>query len=53
MRFLWLIPIALAATAAGLFVRARRRREEDVALTNEPVSSEWLAQARSRDEHPW
>ena len=53
MRFLWLIPIAVAAAAAGAFLRARLRRDNDVPLTTEPVSSEWLAQARGRDEHRW
>jgi len=52
MRTLWLIPLALVAYAArAVFNRARRSR--DIALTTEPVSSDWLAQARSRDEHHW
>jgi cytochrome c-type biogenesis protein CcmH/NrfF len=53
MRLLWWIPIAVVAAAAGLFVLARRRRDEDVTLTSEPVSADWLAQARGRDEQHW
>ena len=52
MRALWLIPAALVAFAAtALLSRARRNR--DVAFSNEPVSSDWLAQARARDENPY
>ena len=53
MRFIWLIPIAALIAGAGVFLRSRRRRSEDVALTTEPVSGEWLAQARGRDDHRW
>jgi cytochrome c-type biogenesis protein CcmH/NrfF len=53
MRFLFLIPIAILVAGAGVFLRARKRRHDDVSLTSEPVSSEWLAQARGRDEQHW
>jgi cytochrome c-type biogenesis protein CcmH/NrfF len=53
MRMLWWIPITVLAVGAGLLIRLRRRRADDVSLTTEPVSSDWLAQARSRDEHHW
>ena len=53
MRMLWWIPIAVVAVGAGLLARMRRRRHDDVSLTSEPVSSDWLARARGRDDHHW
>ena len=53
MRFLWWIPIVVAAVGAGVVIGLRRRRNNDVSLTNDPVSADWLAQARGRDEHRW
>ena len=54
MRLLWWIPITIVAIGVGAFLRGRaRRRDDGVALTSEPVSSEWLAQARGRDEQGW
>jgi cytochrome c-type biogenesis protein CcmH/NrfF len=53
MRMLWWIPITVLAVGAGLLMRRRRRRADDTALTTDPVSSEWLAEARGRDEHHW
>ena len=52
MRTLWLIPVALVALAATAFF-SRARRNRDITLSNDPVSSDWLAQARGRDDHPW
>ena len=52
MRMLWFIPLILLA-GAGLVARVRRRRDPDRLLTSEPVSGQWLAEARSREEHPW
>jgi hypothetical protein len=49
MRFVWLIPLT-AVVLAGVFIRARRRASDPTALTSEPVSGEWLAQARGREE---
>ena len=52
MRTLWLIPFALVAYVARVvFNRARRSR--DISLSTEPVSSDWLAQARGRDDQHW
>jgi hypothetical protein len=53
MRFVWLIPLALFAVGAGAYYRARRRADSPRALSSEPVSGEWLAQARGREEHRW
>jgi cytochrome c-type biogenesis protein CcmH/NrfF len=53
MRLLWWIPIAVLAAGAGLLVRMRRRRNNDVTPTTEPVSSDWLARARGREEQRW
>lgn len=36
---------------AGIFARARRRASQARSLSTEPVSGEWLAQARGREEH--
>ena len=52
MRILWFVPLILLA-GAGLVARVRRRRDPDRLLTSEPVSGQWLAEARSREEHPW
>jgi hypothetical protein len=49
---MWMLALgvlALATTAWG--VRLRRRRSGGI--TTDPVSSEWLAEARSREEHSW
>ncbi len=43
----------MLAAGAGFFIRARHRRRQDVMWTNEPVSSDWLARARGRDEQQW
>jgi cytochrome c-type biogenesis protein CcmH/NrfF len=53
MRILWFIPLTLMVLSAGVFVRARRRASLTRSLTSEPVSGQWLAEARSREEHPW
>jgi cytochrome c-type biogenesis protein CcmH/NrfF len=53
MRLLWFLPLTLLVVGAGFFARARRRGDNDRALTNEPVSGQWLAEARSREDHPW
>ena len=52
MRILWALPFVLLA-AAGLVVRLRRRTDPDRHLSSEPVSGQWLAEARSREDHPW
>lgn len=50
-RLVWLIPVALAIV--GWRAVARLRHRSDQRLTTEPVSSEWLAQARAREEEQW
>lgn len=52
MRILWFIPVTLLAVGASAFFR-RRWRDRDVPLTTDPVSGEWLAQARGRDDDRW
>jgi len=52
MRTLWLIPVALVAYVARAFFN-RARRSRDISLSTEPVSSDWLAQVRGRDDHHW
>ena len=52
MRILWALPLLLLA-GAGLVARLRRRSDSDRTLTSEPVSGQWLAEARSREDHPW
>ena len=52
MRMLWFIPVTLFAIGAGAFLR-HRWRNRDTTLSSEPVSGEWLAQARSREDHRW
>jgi hypothetical protein len=52
MRILWALPLVLLV-GAGLVARLRRRHDPDRVLTTEPVSGQWLAEARSREDHPW
>jgi cytochrome c-type biogenesis protein CcmH/NrfF len=47
----WLIPVAILAFGALRVVL--RFRRSDPKLTSEPLSGQWLAEARSREEHPW
>jgi hypothetical protein len=51
MRMLWWIPITIVAV--GAYVRGRRRRRVDAALTTGAVSADWLAQARGHEEQEW
>jgi cytochrome c-type biogenesis protein CcmH/NrfF len=53
MRILWFIPFAVLLVGAGFFARARRRSDDSRLLSSEPVSGQWLAEARSREEQPW
>jgi cytochrome c-type biogenesis protein CcmH/NrfF len=48
----WLIPVTLLVVGTGWLVKSRRRRA-DHGLSAEPVSGDWLAQARSRGDHQW
>jgi cytochrome c-type biogenesis protein CcmH/NrfF len=49
----WLIPIALLVLGAGAIARSVRRRRDQRHLTSEPLSGQWLAETRSREEQPW
>jgi cytochrome c-type biogenesis protein CcmH/NrfF len=52
MALVWFIPFGILVLGAGAFLRARRRANRARSFTHEPVSGEWLAQARSREEPP-
>jgi cytochrome c-type biogenesis protein CcmH/NrfF len=52
MRIVWLIPITILVLGAGAFFRARRNRGA-ASFSPDPVSGQWLAEARTREEHPW
>jgi cytochrome c-type biogenesis protein CcmH/NrfF len=51
MRILWWIPVTIAALGAGVWLRVRRRRRTAPIAAGTPVSDQWLAQARGREEH--
>jgi len=51
MRIFWWIPVTIAAVGAGVWFRARRRRRNVLIAAGTPVSEQWLAQARGREEH--
>ena len=53
MSIVLLIPITLVLAGAGVFAAARRRRRSRISFTQEPVSGQWLAEARSREEQHW
>lgn len=53
MRTLWWIPMAFVAVGAGAWFRARRRRKRELLISQPPVSGEWLARARGKEEHTW
>jgi len=53
MRFAWLIPLSVFLVGAGMFLRARHRANYPRSLTSEPVSGQWLAERRGREEHTW
>ena len=51
---LWLIPITILVVGTGVIVRAARRRgSAEKSLTTEPVSGQWLAEIRGRDDQYW
>lgn len=52
MRILWALPLVVIV-GVGLVARLRRRSDAGRVLTSEPVSGQWLAEARSREDHPW
>jgi hypothetical protein len=47
------IPLTVLAWGVRALLRGRRRREIDLVFPQDPVSSDWLAQARSRDDSHW
>jgi cytochrome c-type biogenesis protein CcmH/NrfF len=51
MKLLWWVPVAAAFIGAGAWFRARRKRRDMPMVTATPVSEQWLAQARGREEH--
>jgi hypothetical protein len=53
MRIVWLIPLTVFVLGAGAYYRARRRGSNATPLTSEPVSGQWLAEARGREEQHW
>ncbi len=53
MRMLWWLPLTILAIGAGALLRARRHRPAQISLPVEPVSGDWLAQARGREEQEW
>jgi hypothetical protein len=52
MPMVWLIPIAVLVLGAGAVIRLRRR-SADPKLTSEPLSGQWLADVRAKEEHWW
>jgi hypothetical protein len=50
---IWLFPVTILVIGASALVRARLRARSSRSLTTDPVSGQWLAEARSREEHPW
>ena len=50
---IWFLPVTILIIGAGAFVRARLRARSTRPLTTEPVSGQWLAEARSREEQTW
>jgi len=50
---IWLIPVTILVVSVAAVVGVRRRNRNARALTNDPVSTQWLAEARSREEQHW
>lgn len=53
MPIAWLIPVSIVLLGAGLVARRRRRNRNRISFPQEPVSGQWLAEARSREEQHW
>lgn len=45
--------MAIAAVGAGAWLRVRRRRKRELLINQAPVSGEWLARARGKEEQTW
>jgi hypothetical protein len=53
MANVWMLA-GVVAFAAGLAVWRRHRRKSDISISSDPVSGQWLAEARARgEEHTW
>lgn len=50
---MWALSAGLLACVAGFAALRAFRSRRHSGYGNEPVSTEWLAQARSREEHGW
>ena len=46
---LWLIPVTIVIVGAVAFIRGRRHGDP----TSEPISGQWLAEKRGREEQNW
>jgi cytochrome c-type biogenesis protein CcmH/NrfF len=53
MRIFWWVPVTLAAVGAGVWLRVRRKRRNVAIVAGTPVSEQWLAQARGKDDPHW
>jgi cytochrome c-type biogenesis protein CcmH/NrfF len=53
MRILWWVPVTLAAVGAGVWLHIRRKRRDVSIGAGTPVSEQWLAQARGREDQHW
>ncbi|HSL20080.1 MAG TPA: hypothetical protein VK886_01000 [Vicinamibacterales bacterium] len=51
---IWVVAAGAVACAAALVVlRVRRRRARETEFTTEPLSGQWLAEARTHEDQPW
>jgi hypothetical protein len=50
---LWVLSAVVLACIVGLAVLRARRKRAAGEFGSEPLSTEWLSQARSREEHGW
>lgn len=50
---LWALTAGIVACVAGIAALRARWKRANSDYSTEPVSTEWLAQARGREEHGW
>lgn len=50
---LWALTAGVVACVAGIAALRARWKRANSDYSTEPVSTEWLAQARGREEHGW
>ncbi|MGE5813692.1 MAG: hypothetical protein ACM36C_04325 [Acidobacteriota bacterium] len=50
---LWVLSAGIVMCVAGIAALRAFRSRSRSEYGSEPVSTEWLAQARSREEHGW